>query len=93
MSSYDIDLSIAVRSPPRAVFDLLAHIQDVEPIPRSAHIELRKDRAGPTRVGTRWHERVRPAPGFWLQVESVVTECASRPFSAWTSGAAPGPGT
>lgn len=74
MSGYDIDLAITIRRPPRAVFDLLADIQDVEPIPRGADIEMRKDPPGPTRVGTRWHERVRLAPGCWLSVESVVTE-------------------
>ncbi len=74
MSGYDIDLGIVVRRPPRVVFDLLADIQDVEPIPRRAHVEMRKDPAGPTRVGTRWHERVRLTPGCWLSVESVVTE-------------------
>lgn len=33
-----------------------------------------KEPSGPTAVGTRWHERVRLAPGLWLHVESVVTE-------------------
>jgi hypothetical protein len=91
MSGYDIDLSIAVRRPPEAVFALLADIQDVEPIPRRAHVVMTKEPVGPTRLGTRWHERVRLAPGCWLSVESVVTELhpptligidfASRPWS------------
>jgi hypothetical protein len=35
-----------------------------------------KEPAGPTALGTRWHERVRIAPGFWLHIESVVTQIA-----------------
>ena len=29
---------------------------------------------GPTAVGTRWHERVKLMPGWWMRVDSVVTE-------------------
>lgn len=33
-----------------------------------------KEPPGQTTVGTRWHGRVRFAPGCWLHVESVVTD-------------------
>jgi hypothetical protein len=33
-----------------------------------------KDPAGPTIVGTHWHERVRLMPAVWLSIESIVTE-------------------
>jgi hypothetical protein len=101
-SGYEIDLSVAVRRPPEAVFALLADVQDVEPVPRRAHVEMVKEPTGPTRVGTRWHERVRLLPGCWLSIESVVTELRgpgllglefrSRPWSGHlTYEVSPGP--
>lgn len=69
----DFDLAIAVDRPPSAVYALLADVQDAEPIPRRATVRMVKDPAGPTAVGTRWHERVRLAPGWWLAIDSVVT--------------------
>ena len=68
------DLSVAIRRPPPAVFALLADIQDAEPIPRSAVVRMVKEPAGPTAVGTCWHEWVRVAPGCWLHTESVVSD-------------------
>ena len=65
---------MAIRRPPKAVFALLADIQDFEPIPRNEALRLTKDPSGPTRVGTRRHEWVRLAFGCWLNVESVVSE-------------------
>ncbi|WP_448810612.1 SRPBCC family protein [Agromyces bauzanensis] len=73
-SPLTFDLSVVIRRPPRAVFELLADIQDAEPIPRSATVRMVKDPAGPTTVGTRWHERVKIAPFTWFHVESVVSE-------------------
>jgi hypothetical protein len=65
-----------IRRQPADVFAFLADIQDAEPIPRRAAVKMVKEPAGPTAVGTRWHERVRMAPGLWLHIESVVTEIA-----------------
>jgi Polyketide cyclase / dehydrase and lipid transport len=70
------DLSIAIRRQPDEVFAFLADVQDAEPIPQRAAVTMVKEPAVPTAVGTRWHERVRIAPGLWLHVESVVTDVA-----------------
>lgn len=70
------DLSIAIRRQPADVFAFLADVQDAEPIPRRAAVKMVKEPSGPTAVGTRWHERVRMAPGLWLHIESVVTKIA-----------------
>lgn len=70
------DLSVAIRRPPREVFALLADIQEAEPIPRDATVRMVKEPIGPTTVGTRWHEWVKVAPGFWLYVESIVSDVA-----------------
>lgn len=72
-SPLTFDLSVAIRRPPHVVFALLADIQDAEPIPRSATVRMVKDPAGPTTVGTRWHEWVKIAPFTWFHVESVVS--------------------
>lgn len=69
-----IDLSVAIRRSPSAIFALLADIQESEPIPRNASVRMVKDPAGPTMIGTCWHEWVKVAPRYWLHVESVVTE-------------------
>jgi Polyketide cyclase / dehydrase and lipid transport len=68
------DLPVAIRRPPAAVFTFLADVQKHEPIPRSAAVQMTKIPPGPTAVGTRWHERVRLVPGWWMRVDSVVTE-------------------
>ena len=68
------DLSMTTTRPAAAVNELLADIQDAEPIPRRARVTMVKEPSGPTGVGTRWHERVRLGPGWWLTVDSVVTE-------------------
>lgn len=68
------DLSIAIERPAEAVFAFLADVQDAEPIPRRAAVRMVKEPPGRTRVGTRWHEAVRLAPGLWLHIESVVTD-------------------
>ena len=57
------NLSVEIRRPQSAVFALLSDIQDFEPIPRDAAFRMVKEPAGPTAVGTRWHEWVRLAPG------------------------------
>ena len=41
------DLSLEIQRPPTAVFALLADIQDFEPIPRDAVVELTKEPSGP----------------------------------------------
>ena len=68
------DLSVVIRRPPSTVFALLADIQDAEPIPRSAAVQMVKEPDGPTRIGTRWHESVRVSPHCWFHVESVVSD-------------------
>ncbi|HEU5144106.1 MAG TPA: SRPBCC family protein [Dermatophilaceae bacterium] len=67
------DLSVPVRRTARDVHALLADIQDLEPLPRAAGVRMTKSPAGPTRVGTRWHEQVRLVPGLWMRIESTVT--------------------
>lgn len=64
------DLSVPVRRSAPDVYALLADIQDLDPGPG---VRMRKSPAGPTRVGTRWHEQVRMAPGLWMRVESTAT--------------------
>jgi hypothetical protein len=59
------------------VFALLADVQEAEPLPRSAVVRMEKEPSGPTQVGTRWHEAVRFAPGFWFHIENIVTEVES----------------
>lgn len=68
------DLSVAIRRPPATTYAALADVQDLEPIPRTAGVRMRKSPLGPTRVGTRWHEQVRMAPGLWMRIESTVTD-------------------
>jgi polyketide cyclase/dehydrase/lipid transport protein len=68
------DLSVAIRRPPAAVFKLLADVQEHEPIPKAAGVRMTKIPASPTAVGTRWHEQVRLVPGWWMSVDSVVTD-------------------
>lgn len=67
------DLSVAVARTPQEVFAWLADVQDHEPIPRRTVVRMVKEPPGPTRVGTRWHEQVKLAPGWWLRVESIAT--------------------
>lgn len=67
------DLSVPIRRPASTVYALLADVQDLEPLPRAAGVLMTKEPAGPTRVGTQWHEHVRLAPGVWMRVESTVT--------------------
>lgn len=69
-----IDLSVDLPVPASAAYDLLADIQDVEPIPRRAAVRMVKEPAGATHCGTRWHESVRFLPGWWMHVESIATE-------------------
>jgi hypothetical protein len=57
------DLSVAIRRSPTAVFGLLADIQDHEPVPLDARVRMTKHPSIATRVGTRWDEKVRIAPG------------------------------
>ena len=68
------DLSIPIARSPSTVWSLLADIQDLEPIPRASGVRMEKEPVGPTRVGTRWHEQVRMAPGVWMRIESTVTD-------------------
>lgn len=67
------DLSVRIERRPEEVFALLADVQDAEPIPRRAAVRMTKEPAGSTTIGTRWHERVRILPGYWLRVESVAS--------------------
>jgi hypothetical protein len=84
------DLSVPVRRAAPDVYALLADIQALEPLP--AGVRMTKSPAGPTRVGTRWHEQVRLGPGVWMRIESTAT--ATEPptllgmdfTSAWFTG-------
>ena len=69
-----IDLCVEIPVPARAVYALLADIQDAEPIPRRAAVRMAKEPTGVTTIGTRWHEAVKFAPGLWMHVDSVVTD-------------------
>lgn len=71
---FTIDQAIGIPRPAETVYAFLADIQDAEPIPRRATVQMVKQPPGRTTLGTRWHERVRFAPGCWLRIESVVTE-------------------
>lgn len=88
----DVWSPVAIRRSPPTVFALLADIQDVEPIPRSAAVRMVKEPTGPTTIGTRWHAWVRVAPRCWLQVDSVVTDAhetyrlAMNFHSRWLTG-------
>lgn len=91
-SPLTFDLSVVIARPADAVFDLLADIQDAEPIPRDAAVRMVKDPIGATTVGTRWHEWVKIAPRWWLHTESIATE-VRRPYrlgmdfdSTWLTG-------
>lgn len=67
------DLSVKIRRPPTTVFAFLVDVQDHEPIPTDAHVHMTKHPSSATHVGTRWDEKVRLAPGWWMSVRSVVT--------------------
>ncbi len=56
------------------MFALLADIQDHEPLPLDAQVKMTKHPSTATRVGTRWDERVKIAPGWWMSIESIVTD-------------------
>lgn len=73
-SALSFDLSVEIRRPPAAVFALLADIQNHEPIPLDARVKMTKHPSTATRVGTRWDERVKIVPGWWMSIESIVTD-------------------
>lgn len=66
------DLEVAVGADPATVYAFLADVQDHTGPPGSG-VRMRKRPAGPTAVGTRWHEEVRLGPGLWMPVDSVAT--------------------
>jgi hypothetical protein len=68
------ELSVAIRRLPAEVFAFLADVQDHEPIPRRAAVRMTKIPPGPTAAGTRWHEQVKLMPGWWMRVDSRVTQ-------------------
>jgi uncharacterized protein YndB with AHSA1/START domain len=68
------DLSVVVRRPPSAVFAVLADPQDYGDHSATSRVPvLTKSPAGPTGVGTRWHEVVRVAPFLRMTIRTVVT--------------------
>jgi uncharacterized protein YndB with AHSA1/START domain len=73
-SALNFDLSVEIQRPPTAVLAVLADIQNYEPIPLDARVKMTKHPSTATRVGTRWDERVKIAPGWWMSIESVVTD-------------------
>src|SRR5512138_3126275 len=64
------DLSVAIRRPPAAVFTFLADVQEHT----GAGIRMTKNPPGLTAAGARWQEQVRLMPGWWMRVDSMVTE-------------------
>jgi hypothetical protein len=64
------DLSVAIGCPPAAVFAFLADVQEHT----SAGVRMTKIPPGPTAAGTRWQEHVKLMPGWWMRVDSLVTE-------------------
>jgi hypothetical protein len=66
----EFDLSVAVCAPGAEVYALLSDVQEHAPRDR---VRMSKSPAGPTNVGTTWHERVRLAPGVWMRIESRAT--------------------
>ena len=88
----DFRLRIPVRRPAGMVFALLADVQDHVGAPARSGVRTGKSPSGPTVEGTRWHERVRLAPGWWMPVDSVVTaiedpDLLAMDFrSAWFTG-------
>ncbi|HEX6514281.1 MAG TPA: SRPBCC family protein [Nocardioidaceae bacterium] len=69
------DLAVEIGRPPEDVYAVLSDVQlYVETVPASGTVRMTKSPAGPTRIGTRWHERVRVTPGYWMAVDSVATE-------------------
>ncbi|MGX7729658.1 SRPBCC family protein [Rhodococcus sp. 2H158] len=91
-TTMDFRLRIPVRRPPGAAFALLADVQEHAGVPARTGVRMSKSPPGPTAEGTRWHERVRLAPGWWMSVDSVVTaiedpELLGMDFrSAWFAG-------
>jgi len=73
-SALNFDLSVEIQRPPAAVFALLADIQNHEPIPLDERVKMTKHPSTATRVGTRWDERVKIAPGWWMSIQSIVTD-------------------
>jgi hypothetical protein len=73
-SVLNFDLSVEIQCPPAAVFAILADIQDHEPVPLDARVKMTKHPSTATRVGTRWDEKVKIVRGWWMSVESIVTD-------------------
>jgi uncharacterized protein YndB with AHSA1/START domain len=73
-SALNFDLSVDIQRAPPAVFALLVDIQNHEPIPLDARVKMTKHPSTATRVGTRWDERVKIAPGLWMSIKSIVTD-------------------
>jgi len=71
----ELDLAVTIRRPPAVVYaffvDVQAHVDEAS---RSIVPELEKVTPGPTRVGTRWREVVRVAPGVRMTIWSEATE-------------------
>ena len=71
----EYDLSVTIGRPPEAVWSVLTEIQDYIHAPGSPVPEMEKIPSGPTKVGTRWREVVRLAPGvtmtMWSQVIAI----------------------
>ena len=79
------DETVTVQRPPEVVYGYLADIQDYSP--RSIIPVHVKRPSGPTRVGTRWEERVRLAPRLTMTTWSEVTAADPPRLLAmrWTS--------
>jgi hypothetical protein len=69
----EYDLSIDIRRPPTEVFALLADVQEHALGRGSPVTAMEKLPPGPTRIGTRWHEVIRVAPGLRMTVWSEAT--------------------
>ncbi len=83
------DYSVTIRRPPRAVFAMLADVQDWGKAERAALVPVMETvTPGPTRVGTRWHEVIRLAPHItmtvWSEVVGIEQDCLlDERFWAW----------
>ena len=69
----EFDETVRIRRPVPDVFAFLLDVQDRAIGPDSPVLEMTKTPPGPTRIGTRWRELVRLAPGLRLTMHSRVT--------------------
>jgi hypothetical protein len=74
----EYDLSVTIHRPPDAIWAFLTEIQEYIHAPGSPVPEMEKIPGGPTKLGTRWREVVRLAPGVTMTMWSQVTAIEPR---------------